>query len=627
MGDEDAGDAETLERGDDERTAVRIEVVGRLVEEEPVAPVRARRQSASGGARPGASVAQRSSSGRWRPQLSSEAAGGPILAGGKRADVCPGASTSWRQRTTVAPSGSTRIRPCCGASSPATRRRRVLFPAPFSPTSPVQPSGKTALAESSSGKASWWANVTRSSRCWAQRTPGTEGTGPPRARWALIGASASGSGVRGHGAPPGRRGGWIPAPIRPSNLESRRGAKRRKPLRFTPGDAIPGDVLDRMQDCRCPAGPRPKNAYRAQSSASASISTSAFSETSAASTSVFAGWTCPNLSPCALATASQSWILRTNTRVRTTSSRRPPSDSSAPSILSMTKCVCAAASVPPMDRLAVGRGGPGHRDPRTLPDRARVAGDRLPGGSAEAQRPIAGGPGLIRGREALDVMTEVAGGGEVRRPAVLVAAVAADGGERRRCLREARAVLVVENQREDPRVVLEVRPLPEPCADDDRSHRRLVEDGTAGDVRHGDPMLPRDGSDGPGEELERVPSRRRLDEAVVLHLRPGGELGLRRRGPVQPPLGEESPGERPVGQQLDSVLGAESRHPPRCASIEEREDGLVRDEANPAGDRDPEMRGVEVHDAEVTDEPLGPELLEEEERIEPDGSENRQAWN
>ena len=40
----------------------------------------------------------------------------------------------------------------------------------------------------------------------------------------------------------------------------------------------------------------------------------------------------------------------TNTRVRTTSSSFAPSDCNAPSILSIAKCVCAAASVPPIAR-------------------------------------------------------------------------------------------------------------------------------------------------------------------------------------------------------------------------------------------------------------------------------------
>ena len=77
--------------------------------------------------------------------------------------------------------------------------------------------------------------------------------------------------------------------------------------------------------------------------ASASISTRYSRPDEAASTSVLAGWMWPKRSPCARATASQCAMSETKTRVRTTSRNRPPSDCSAPSILSMTKCVCAAA--------------------------------------------------------------------------------------------------------------------------------------------------------------------------------------------------------------------------------------------------------------------------------------------
>ncbi len=55
------------------------------------------------------------------------------------------------------------------------------------------------------------------------------------------------------------------------------------------------------------------------SSASASISTRYSSPTSVAATSVLAGRIAPNRAPCARATASQSPMFLTKTRVRTTS--------------------------------------------------------------------------------------------------------------------------------------------------------------------------------------------------------------------------------------------------------------------------------------------------------------------
>jgi transposase-like protein len=71
--------------------------------------------------------------------------------------------------------------------------------------------------------------------------------------------------------------------------------------------------------------------------ASASISTRYASPTSGACTKVLAGRISPKRTPWARATASQSAKSRTYRRVRTTSSKRLPSDCSAPSTLSITK--------------------------------------------------------------------------------------------------------------------------------------------------------------------------------------------------------------------------------------------------------------------------------------------------
>ena len=121
-----------------------------------------------------------------------------------------------------------------------------------------------------------------------------------------------------------------------------------------------------------------------------------------------------------------------------------------------------------------------------------------------------------------------------------------------------------------------------------------------------------------------------LDEAAVLHLRPGGELVCRRRGPAQPPLGEESPGERPVREQLRLLLGAERRHPPRRASNRgaRRRPGSTRDESRWES-RPGEMRGVEVHRAEVTRGAPRPGALLARRRAHraTTDPQNRQAWN
>ncbi len=79
-------------------------------------------------------------------------------------------------------------------------------------------------------------------------------------------------------------------------------------------------------------------------------------------------------------------------------------------------------------------------------------------------------------------MTEVAGGREKRRRAVLVAAVTGhrrEGGDGRL---ELRAVVERELERAQTLVVVDVGALAEPGADDDRRHARLLQDEARGDV-------------------------------------------------------------------------------------------------------------------------------------------------
>ena len=68
----------------------------------------------------------------------------------------------------------------------------------------------------------------------------------------------------------------------------------------------------------------------------------------------------------------------TKTRVRTTSVSAPPSDCSAPSILSIAKCVCAAASRPPISAIAERGRRARHADALAVPHRAGKAGHRSP---------------------------------------------------------------------------------------------------------------------------------------------------------------------------------------------------------------------------------------------------------
>ena len=81
--------------------------------------------------------------------------------------------------------------------------------------------------------------------------------------------------------------------------------------------------------------------------ASASISTKYPFPTSFASTNVFAGLIFENLSPCAIATFSQSSILFTKILVLTISFNSAPNELIAASILSMIKWVWADGSLTP----------------------------------------------------------------------------------------------------------------------------------------------------------------------------------------------------------------------------------------------------------------------------------------
>jgi hypothetical protein len=107
--------------------------------------------------------------------------------------------------------------------------------------------------------------------------------------------------------------------------------------------------------------------------------------------------------------------------------------------------------------------------------------------------------------------------------------------------------------------------------------------------------------------------------AAVLHLRPGLEPVRGRVGRADPPLGEESAGHRPEGEELHSVLDAEGCHPVEGAPVEEREADLVRDDPEARVQGEPQMLGVEVGEPHVPDQPLLPELLEPGELVDPGG--------
>ena len=105
--------------------------------------------------------------------------------------------------------------------------------------------------------------------------------------------------------------------------------------------------------------------------------------------------------------------------------------------------------------------------------------------------------------------------------------------------------------------------------------------------------------------LQRTPSAGDPQEAAVLHQRPCGEALPIRLRRSEPALGEPAASQRAVRQQVHAVLDAERRQPARRTLIEQRERHLVRHDVDAARDHHPEVGGVDVGQAKVTDEALG----------------------
>ena len=96
-------------------------------------------------------------------------------------------------------------------------------------------------------------------------------------------------------------------------------------------------------------------------------------------------------------------------------------------------------------------------------------------------------------RKALEVVREVACRREERRLAVLVAAVARHGREALDRRADLRAVRLVQAEAEDREVLLNVRGLAEPSADDDRGDGGLLHDVAHRDVGDRGAVLGADG--------------------------------------------------------------------------------------------------------------------------------------
>src|SRR5215207_2933592 len=200
------------------------------------------------------------------------------------------------------------------------------------------------------------------------------------------------------------------------------------------------------------------------------------------------------------------------------------------------------------------------------------------------------------------MMREVAGSSQERRPAVFVAAVPAMRSRPREGLRETGPVLVVESEGENARIVGAVLALAKPCADDHSGNGGLVEHESCRHVGKRYAVLAGDRGKRGEDSLEHAPSANGVDEALVLHAAPIAEVG--RLGPRQPALREQAAGQRAVGKQTNAAREAEIAHCTGSAPIEHGKGDLVRDDWDPLPYQHSEVVGIEVGDADVSDEAL-----------------------
>ena len=176
---------------------------------------------------------------------------------------------------------------------------------------------------------------------------------------------------------------------------------------------------------------------------------------------------------------------------------------------------------------------------------------------------------------------------------------------------------VGERELEEPLGVVDVLPLAQPRPDDHTADRGVLQHPAAGDVGNRDAVPPGHARGRRQHVLKPRPSAGRSDEAAVLHPRPGAGLFPVRLGLAEPAFGEPSAGHGAVGQQLHAGLEAQRRHRARRARVEQGERHLIGDDRNAARQRHVQVGGIDVGEAEVTDQPLVAQFLQEEQRVEP----------
>ena len=169
--------------------------------------------------------------------------------------------------------------------------------------------------------------------------------------------------------------------------------------------------------------------------------------------------------------------------------------------------------------VTVGCGRPRHPDAVPDADGAAVASHRFPRRAARASRPIARSVlRRVHRRERIDMVAQVARGGEVRWLAILVTAVIRNRRQHADRAGDHLPVFRIERELEDALVVRDVLARSESRADDHARDGGLIEDISAGHVRHRDRMPLRDDLDRSQQALHRGPAAGGADEPAVFHL-------------------------------------------------------------------------------------------------------------
>ena len=131
-------------------------------------------------------------------------------------------------------------------------------------------------------------------------------------------------------------------------------------------------------------------------------------------------------------------------------------------------------------------------------------------------------------------------------------------------------------------------------------HGGLVQHPARRDVGNRHPVFQRDGMRRPQHALQGGPAAHGVNEAAVFHLAPVAHF----KGCflAQPALTQEAATERAVGQQPDIAREAQLRHCAGSAPVQQRQAHLVGGNGQPVRQQYPQVRGVEIGQADVFDQ-------------------------